>query len=277
MRWLLCSLVCALLIALVPSAHAEDAARERREAKRFFDQAHLAYRRGDYEEAILKWQESYELSKEPLIFESIANAYERLGDLEAAREYLKKWRDRAPADEHKELDSRLDNLEGRIEERRAAQRRQSEAEAQRREQEERERARTEEERRNKTVAKSAASTGAVLETTGWALVGVGGAAVLAGIITDAVAASRRPDRADACEDSDDATLCRDEFRDDIEASNTLAIAGDVTWIAGAVVAATGVALVIAGRLQHEANESARVELVPRVSAQGFGLAIGGRY
>ncbi len=89
-------------------------AKQRREAKRLFNQAHLAYRRGDYEEAVVKWEQSFELSKEPLIFESIANAYERLGDPRQALEYLQRWRKKAPRREHKSLDSRIENLESRI-------------------------------------------------------------------------------------------------------------------------------------------------------------------
>ena len=100
-----------------PEAAAQKAnitQKERREAKRLFNKAHLAYRRGDYEEAILKWEQSFELSGEPLIYLSIANAYERLGDAERALDYLKRWRKKAPRREHEELDGRIESLEARV-------------------------------------------------------------------------------------------------------------------------------------------------------------------
>ena len=61
---------------------------------------------------------------------------------------------------------------------------------------------------------------------------------------DAVAASKRPEQDEACIDSAGQLLCRESMRNDIESSNTLALAGDITWIAGAAVAASGATLLI---------------------------------
>src|SRR5262245_16617948 len=49
------------------------------EAKKLFDQGSEAYADGKYEDAVNLWLKSYDLSGKPLIFESIGNAYERMG------------------------------------------------------------------------------------------------------------------------------------------------------------------------------------------------------
>lgn len=264
MRRLVMCVMLALSCALpaIP-ARAQDQlnARDRREAKRLFDQAHLAYRRGDYEEAILKWQESFELSKEPLIFESIANAYERLGDLESAHKYLSQWREHAPKSEQKELDSRLESLSSRLEEKRATERKRQDEEEKLRRAQDAERRREDAARLPQHPDSEEGASTSPMEIAGWTLVGVGGAAVICGVIVDAVAVVKRPSEADACSEAGGNLYCRDDQRHAIESSNMLAIAGDVTWIAGAVIAATGIALVIVAS-QTESEEAATIELAP---------------
>jgi tetratricopeptide (TPR) repeat protein len=230
------------------------ACKDRREARRLFDQGHLAYRRGDYESAILRWQDSFSLCEEPLIFFNIHNAYEKLGQLKDALEYLRKWRENAPRREHQELDDKIDSLERRVREQDAADAaRKQEEERRRREEEERTRAA----QPPPDPGTPATSTdGAPLQIAGWTLVGFGGAAILAGVIMDGVAASTRPDETEGCLEDDGDLLCSDALRDDIESSNTLAIAGDVTWILGAVAAATGAGLLIYAELGGESADAA---------------------
>lgn len=261
---------------------ADVSQKDRREAKRLFNQAHLAYRRGDYEEAILKWEQSFELSGEPLIYLSIANAYERLGDAEQALDYLTRWREKAPRREHEELDQRIDSLQRRVEDERAREERRK-AEEEKRRAEENERLEKERQQKLEELRKQEEGGGADLWTiTGWSMVGVGGAAVIAGLVMDGVAAAKRPSQEEACTESGDGLLCRDALRDDIESSNTLALAGDVTWIVGGLVAAGGVVvlLTLAGDDGPTANdEDARVapKLVPWVGPNGGGLGVSGRF
>jgi tetratricopeptide (TPR) repeat protein len=228
--------------AAQPAPPPDVACKDRKEAKRLFDQGHLAYRRGDYEQAILRWQDSYALCQEPLIFFNIHNAYEKLGQLKEALENLKKWRENAPRREHQELDEKIQSLERRV-------RVVDEEEQRRRAEEERRNKEDEERRRAAEPRPPDAGTepdGGMqpMQIAGFALVGVGGVAVIAGVVMDAVAASSRPDETEACTEDDGRLLCTDALRDDIETSNSLAIAGDVTWIVGAVLAATGAGLLI---------------------------------
>jgi len=253
--------------------------KDRREAKRLFNQAHLAYRRGDYEEAILKWEQSFELSGEPLIFLSIANAYERLGDAERALDYLTRWRKKAPRREHEELDQRIESLERRVEDERA------DEERRKREEEERiaeEKRRLDEERQAKLEKlreqEQEKDTG-VWTIAGWSMVGTGAAAVIAGLVMDGVAASKRPNEEEACTQSGPGLLCRDALRSDIESSNTLAIAGDATWIVGSLVAAGGVVvlLTLATGDDGDATDGADAKLLPWVGPNGGGVGVVGRF
>jgi tetratricopeptide (TPR) repeat protein len=252
----------------------------RREAKRLFDEGHVAYRRGNYEEAIQRWQASYGLSHEPLIFDSISSAYERLGDYARALEYLQKWRPHAPQGEQREIDARLASLEARLARAREddAEKREA-AEAQRRLDEARRQ--EEEEKRQKASAvpaPSARPATPVYAIVGWSLVAFGGAAITAGVSMDVAAASMRPPEDEACLDHDGDLLCRDSARADIENSNTLAIAGDVSWIAGAVIAAAGVVVVLTLGSSNEgisrrAAPSTPWQLAPRLDGRGGSVTL----
>lgn len=281
-------LVAVLLAVAVVSTGAPSAAfaqkanvsqKDRREAKRLFNQAHLAYRRGDYEEAILKWEQSFELSGEPLIYLSIANAYERLGDPERALDYLTRWRDKAPRREHEELDQRLESLQRRVDDKRAEDERRAREEEERRAKDDERRERERQQKLEELRKQEQSGTTDVWTITGWSMVGVGGAAVVAGLIVDGVAAAKRPSEDEACTDSGDGLLCRDALRDDIESSNTLAIAGDVTWIVGGVIAAGGVVVLLTLAGDDEPDESAATipRVVPLVGPRGGGLGVSGRF
>jgi tetratricopeptide (TPR) repeat protein len=263
--------------------------KQRREAKRLFNQAHLAYRRGDYEEAILKWEQSFELSREPLIFESIANAHERLGDPERALENLRKWREKAPRREHKSLDSRIENLESRIA-RREEERKLEQAEEAERERQEAERLGrdNDDQRRQQEEAERDAAGPSTMEILGWSLVGTGGAAVVTGVVLDIVAATTRPSEDEACSEEGGMLLCRDAMRDDIESSNQLAIVGDVLWIAGAAMAGAGVVVLLTAvdsAPGNEGDEGATAEdssvldahVVPFLGPSGGGLLFTGHF
>jgi tetratricopeptide (TPR) repeat protein len=215
--------------------------QQRRDAKRLFGEGRAAYRRGDYELSIEKWQQSYQLSKEPLIFESIAAAYERLGKLGDALLHLEKWSDKAPRREQKAVGARIQSLRRRIEKIERQDREKREAEARRKShaKAERDKKQRDKERQEREAAI------APYRLIGYGAVGLGGAAVIAGVVMDGVAAGSRPVESEACTRAqNDTLLCRASFADGINRSNTLAIAGDASWIAGAVLVTAGSALLL---------------------------------
>lgn len=251
-------------------------AKARREAKRLFNQAHLAYRRGDYEEAILKWEQSYELSREPLIYLSIANAYERLGDSQRTREYLRQWREKAPRREHKELDSRIERLDARIAEEQEAEARKLAAAEKRRKKDEQQRQKELDSARQQEDANASASSAETWQIVGWSAIGTSAAAIITGVILDGVAAAKRPAQDEACADADGQLLCLQDQRDDIETSNTLAIAGDITWIAGAAIGAAGV-VVLFTLASDDDNDGGTARVVPIVSPTTGGVVLTTRF
>ena len=106
--------VAALALTLSSTALAQAPSADTARAKELFDNGALLYDEGNYQAAILAFQESYNLSKAPVLLYNIANGYERLGDLKAARDTLNTYRAVAPAEERAALERRIANLEERL-------------------------------------------------------------------------------------------------------------------------------------------------------------------
>lgn len=196
------------------------------EAKKLFDEGAAAYAQGNYEDAIRAWEKSFELSEKPLIFESIANAWERLGDARKARDNLAKWRAAAPAEERSLLDARIKNLDARVQREEDAERKAAEEKA-----------------RREAQQKAAEAEKHRRPWLPWViLAGSGGALAVAGVAVDVVAKTKRPPSGD-CADVNGKTFCKSTAADAVKSSNTLAIVGDALWITGAAAAAAGVTLI----------------------------------
>jgi tetratricopeptide (TPR) repeat protein len=233
------------------------------EAKRLFEQGEEQFAKGNYKQAIESWELSYDLMNADLIFDSIASAYERLGDVDKAREYLARWREAAPEAEHADLDSRLANLDRRI----------AAAKAEREAKEKKEKA--DKEARDKREAEDRAKQGKLF-IPGIVIAGVGGAAAIGGGVLDFLAYRRRPDESAVCATSPGGNLlCRESSRTAIETSNKMALAGDILLFGGAAIAATGVVLVVlkSGGKKDEAKTAA----LPWVLPGGGGLLVGGKF
>ncbi len=232
----------ALIATTAPVAEAQTQPKKKdpktAEAKKFFDEGSDAYAEGRYEDAVKAWEKSYELSGKALIFDSIANAYERLGDKKKAREYLARWRAEAPKAEHEQLDSQLKSLDARIAAADAAEKAKQEDE------EKKKRSLAEQDKAKQEETKSQAKARSTQITAGIVVGAAGIAAVGAGIAVGAVGAGQRPDPNTNCAPSGGLTLCRSASKGAIESSKTMALVGDIVWIAGAAMAAGGVVLIL---------------------------------
>jgi tetratricopeptide (TPR) repeat protein len=91
----------------------DDKAANLKRAEELYSNGERLYKEGSYEAAILAFQESYELSKEPSLLFNIGNAYERLGDFANARRYLDQYRAFAPEKERELLSRRIQALDQR--------------------------------------------------------------------------------------------------------------------------------------------------------------------
>lgn len=267
---LLVSSLAALALVVAPAAPASAQPKKpptgkpdgkNNEAKKLFDDGAAAYTQGNYEAAIDAWSKAYDISKKPLIFESIANAYERLGDAKKAREFLSKWREVAPKDEQDLLDARIKNLDARVT-------RDDELETARKaEAEKTKKADEERERQRKT---GGGSGGSSTSLPGVILLGVGGAAVAVGVTLDIIAGIRRPAVDTACATTSTGQICKASSRDALTSSNTLALAGDILWIAGAAAAAGGAVLIIT----HKAPKDSAPPTATWIAPAGAGFIAG---
>ena len=95
-----------------PPAATDDQLR----AKELYGNGVTLYEEGLYEDAIAAWEQAYALSNKALLLYNIANAYERLGELQRALDSLNRYRAFAPLDEKEALDRRMRNIERRMEE-----------------------------------------------------------------------------------------------------------------------------------------------------------------
>jgi tetratricopeptide (TPR) repeat protein len=245
------------------------------EAKQHFDRGADLYAQGAYEEAIKEWMRSFEISGHPLIFESVANAQERLGRPREARESLLRWRDAAPREEQELLDRRLRNLDERIakleeEERAAAERKAREAEQRQQSGEP----------AGGGGAEASEPSSSPLIPIGLVVGGVGVGAVVAGLVVGGLAAGERPDEATACRAGEGGSLCLAGERDAIEGSSSKALVADILWIGGAALAATGVVLAVIGASSDgtpaPATE-ARAILAPSLGPGGGGATLRGSW
>ena len=82
--------------------------------------------------------------------------------------------------------------------------------------------------------------GAVQRTGGWAAVGVGGAGVIAGLVTGLVAISKRDSLGEDCPND----VCPPSRRSDVDLINTLRNVSTVSFIIGGLAGATGAALLL---------------------------------
>ena len=104
-----------LAVALAPRpAAADDADTEA--AKIHYKAGEQYYVRGLYAQAISEFEEAYRLSKAAALLYNISQAYERAGDLPAAREHLKRYMDSGETEpgELPALKEKLDSLDKRI-------------------------------------------------------------------------------------------------------------------------------------------------------------------
>lgn len=239
------------------------------EAKRLFDEGSELYAQGNYEKAIELWEKSYDLSKAPLIFDNIAHAYERFGKPKQAYEYLSKWREAAPESEHETLDARLKNLEERI-------RKDEQAEKERLEKEKL--AREEAERKRREDAKPPVFP--------IVLAAAGGALVVGGVVVDIIAASKRPDKDQACRAAGERLVCAASEQNAIKSSNTLAYIGDGLWIGGGIAAAVGLVLFLTHKTPATAEEKTssskslkitNAKIEPLIGQSSGGLWISGQF
>jgi hypothetical protein len=111
-----------------------------------------------------------------------------------------------------------------------------------------------------------------LRIAGWAAVGVGGAAIIAGAVTGSLALSANGKVKDACPGND----CPASQGDDVDRRDALAAGTDVLLFVGGAVAVTGAVLLIVFR-DRESADAPAVSVAPIITPSGSGAAATWRF
>ncbi len=240
-----------------PPAAAEGETDE--EARQLYLRGDRLYASGDYEQAVAAFEQAYKLSGRALLLYNMANAYERLGRYEEALGALRQYAPRAPAYEHDTLARRIRSLEQRLEGPEAREASDSIAVS--------------------TTLGATAKSNDDADTSGrrarriagYSLLGVGGAALAAGV-TFAVLFSRANDDAgDACRDG----FCLDSASGDLSDEKTFGRVADATFAIGAASIVTGLVLVLTAR-KKRSRDQARKHLLDVHASRG-NVLLGGRF
>jgi hypothetical protein len=120
--------------------------------------------------------------------------------------------------------------------------------------------------------------GSPLRTVGFVAAGVGGAALIGGIVTGLMAKSSESKAKDQCQDK----VCPTKAASDFDSAASLATVTNVLLIGGGVLAAAGVTLVIVGGKGNgdqppKPASAPRLEVVPAVAGNGAGLFARGAF
>ena len=107
----------------------------------------------------------------------------------------------------------------------------------------------------------------VMATVGWVAIGLGGAGLVAGAIAGGIAISKKSALDDNCPGGE----CAPEFHGDVDSFETTRLVSTIGLVAGGVLAAGGLVLVLAAPSDDGGSASVRLHLRPA------GLGISGRF
>ncbi len=267
--------VSAQAVASAPPAGDERAANLKR-AEELYRNGERLYTEGSYESAILAFQESYELSKEPQLLYNIGNAYERLGDFANSRRYLDQYRAFAPEKEREALSRRIQALDQRQKEK---------------EQKERDAAAA-----NQTnpvtnpqpdpnpptnnpptdqppPKKDRLFGPAAIALTAGVVVGLG-----LGVGFGLKATGQKKDALDQCMDAGDGRFCSDAGQSALDGRKTSALIADIGFaVAGAAAIGLVTVLVLKATKKNKGNAEQKAQLAPYAGPRGAGLTLGLRF
>ena len=255
--------------AAAPAASDDKAANLKR-AEELFRNGERLYTEGSYEPAILAFQESYELSKEPSLLYNIGNSYERLGDFANARRYLDQYRAFASEKEREPLARRIQALDQR-----------------QREKEDKERKAAEEAQKNGNKEPQPVATPTAPKDEPKPkkdrFYGPGAIALTAGVVVGlglgvgfGVKASGEKNKAlDGCSDSGGTLFCSDASNDSLDKRKTSALIADIGF-AVAGVAAIGLITVLVLKARKGKSDQ-RAQLAPTFGPRGAGASFSLRF
>lgn len=267
----------ALVAALLAPAPALAKQSTDAKVKELVKQGQAQYTAGDYASAVQTLQKAYELKPIPTLLFNIARAYDKAGDAEHALGFYRRYRDSSPDDAKLlgEASRAIDRLEAAQREKEEKKRAEDAAREQQRKQEEErlaaERAKLEQQQAEAQKAQQLREQQQLApkprsRAVPYALIGVGGAAVLGGGVLGLTAKSLADD-----EKASTDPIAKPDLR---SRAKTRALAADVAYGVGAAALATGIVLILT---EPKPAAEAPVSAVPQplLFDHGAGLAWGG--
>ncbi|MBL9104638.1 MAG: hypothetical protein JNL82_27080 [Myxococcales bacterium] len=267
--------------AATPAAGAqteEEKAATRKRAEELYNNGARLFREGSYEAALLAFQESYELSKEPQLFFNIGNSYERIGDFANARRYLDQYRAYAPEKEREVLSRKIAALDQRIREKEQKDREAAAAAAANN-------ANTQPQPQTQPVTqpqpqpdkqpekKDRVFGPAAIGLTAGVAVGLG-----LGIGFGVKASGEKKQALDGCMNAaDGALLCSDASQSALDKRKTSALIADVGFAVAGAAAIALVAVLVVKSTRKQKAASSRAMLTPYANQRGGGLGFSFRF
>lgn len=248
---------------------ADEKAANLKRAEELYRNGERLYTEGSYESAILAFQESYELSKEPQLLYNIGNAHERLGDFANSRRYLDQYRAFAPEKEREALSRRIQALDQRQREK---------------EQKERDAAAANQAnpqpnpQPNPVTAPPANPTEDKAPPKKDRIYGPAAIALTAGVVVGlgllvgfgVKANGQKKDALDQCMDAGEGRFCSAAGQDALDGRKTSALIADI-GVAVAAASAIGLVTVVALKARKQKPADQRARLAPYAGPRGAGL------
>lgn len=251
MRALFIILNLCLVIHLVGagrSVHAQDSDDD---ARTLFEGARIHYDRGEFEEAAESFTSAFDISGRTQLLYNIYLAHRDAGNPGEAAVALRRYLEEMPAeelaDQRELLEGRLESLESQA----AAQTNESESPVVIED--------PDDAQRSPAQPETSGPIGGVV------LLAVGGAAVVAGVVTAIVTSGIEGDLEEACTNM----ICGPDQQENIDRGKTMALLTDILLIGGATLAVGGALWWILGRSEDSVTPSvACVSDGCRLSVQG---------
>lgn len=242
-------------------------------ARELYYRGDRLYAEGDYEGAVVTFEEAYRLSERPALLFNLANALERLGRHEEALHRLAEYEPYAPGYQREVLQKRLTALAERVE----AKRKREAAEAPP--------PPVATPAQVAVAAEPPAVAGPTRERVevdsgvpvlGYSLLGVGVAAVGVGVVFALAAGADRDDAESRCAEGPKGTLCLSTAAESVDGEAENALVADIAVGAGIVALVAGTLLVL--DLDFDDDES-DVEVSVHAGPVGDGgrVSLVGRY
>lgn len=255
------------LCAVTGTSWADDSDDEKAREAYYVGDNH--YAAGRYEEALEYFEKAYALSKRPQLLYNIANAYERMGDYQAAADYLRRYLRSPEADDVSSVRERIRRLEMNAE----AKRKELQAAGEPEPKSNKPPADDQPTPRVDVVATTEDSSRASRKPAYLFLAG-SGAALITATIFGLAAESAASDAEEVCTGGG---LCPESAEDALNREKRFALVADISLVAGLASAGVGVYLLIKDSQQPGDKERRAVTVEPTLYRGGGGIGLSGRF